>query len=291
MASITLGDRDRELLSLLREGDADVSSLAEGVDGDEAAIHERLPKLADNGLVHRVNDEVWAITDSGERTIASSPEGTMDERIDTPDAIEEQIESFDLRPDREEAVRNAFGFLQYWGTATGGEIVDGVYSENPAGFETAEAWWNECVRSRLADIPTVEAPDSGKSEWAYGETPIVDRRARDGRDTPDQDLTETSARFALERADLNAAELAALRSAFDLLVREGDATADELQRRVYPDHDAGYDSPEAWWNNCVGGTFESIPGVEQTNQERDRWEYRQSIEGPPSSPHGSSDDG
>jgi|GEM_PF-5039158 len=55
-------------LSLLQEEDANVSSLAEGVDGDEPAIRERLPKLADNGLVLPVRDDVYTTTGDGEQT-------------------------------------------------------------------------------------------------------------------------------------------------------------------------------------------------------------------------------
>jgi len=276
MGTITLDDRDTAILQRLSRDDAAVEGLADDVDCDRAYLEDRLPELADNGLVRPVREDAYAITESGRRSVDAPGDGTADEGIDTPEAVEQHIESFDLRPDREEAVRNAFGFLQYWGAATGGEIVDGVYSENPAGFETSEAWWDECVCDRLADLPPVDPPERDESEWTYADTPIVDRPC-DGRDVADDEVTEPSARFALERADLDAAERNAVRAAFDLLVREGDANADELQRRVYPDHDAGYDSPEAWWEDCVGATFASVPGVEQTNPDRDLWEYRQSV--------------
>jgi predicted transcriptional regulator len=147
VVSITIDDRDRAMLEPLRDGAADVESLARAADCSPGYARSRLPDLADNGLVRRADDAgTYAITDSGKRVVAGSPAGAMDDRIDTPPAVEERIESFDLRPDREEAVRNAFSFLRYWGEATASEIVDAVYPENLAGFESRDAWWTEFLR-------------------------------------------------------------------------------------------------------------------------------------------------
>lgn len=284
MVTITLDDHDRAILSRLYQGNADVASLAESVDCDEGYLRERLPELADNGLVLRVHSDVYRITANGKRTIAASPEGTMDNRIDTPPDVERAIESFTLRPDREEAVRNAFAFLHYWGEATEGEIIDAVYSENPAGFESRQEWWAEGVRDRLADLPFVQSGSSAGEEWVYVQTPIVEQHTDDGRGVADDDVTsKTSVKFALEQSDLNEDERNAVRAAFDLLVQEGDASADEIKKRVYPDHDAGYESASEWWTDRVRDAFESLPGVEQPNADRGSWEYQQSDEGPMSS--------
>lgn len=289
MVTITLDDRDREILSRLQQGKADVASLAENVGCDEAYVRDRLPELADNGLVLRVHSDVYTITANGKRTIAASPAGTMDNRIDTPPDVEQTIQSFGLRPDREEAVRNAFAFLHYWGKATEGEIIDAVYSENPAGFPSHQEWWTECIRDHLAELPSVRPASSTGREWRYAGTPTVDEHADDGREAPDTDVaSQTSVKYTLEQSDLDEDERDAVRAAFDLLVQEGDASAEEIKKRIYPNHDAGYGSPSEWWADCVAEAFESLPGVEQTNADRDVWEYRQSIEGPASSGPGAS---
>lgn len=283
MVTITLDDRDEAILEHLRREDADIEALADSVNCSRTYLEKRLPDLADNGLVLRVRGDVYTITANGKRTIAAAPAGTMDDRIDTPPDVEQRIESFDLRPDREEAVRNAFAFLHYWGAATEGEIIDGVYSENPAGFESSEEWWTECVRDRLADLPLVEASSSTDRQWRYTDTPTVDEPTDDGRDTPDDVISQTSVKYALERSRLDGDERSAVRAAFDLLVREGEMIADEIKKRIYPNHDAGYDSSSEWWDDCVREAFESLPGVEQTDVTGDVWRYRQSIEGPMSS--------
>ncbi len=276
---ITLDDRDGAVLERLREGDADVEALATSVDCNVDELRGRLPELADEGLVRAVGDDEYAVTADGKRAIAASPAGTMDDRIDTPPAVEDRIESFDLRPDRADAVRGAFAFLYFWGDATAGEIVDGVYSEHPAGFESEREWWNRLVRDRLADLPSVEPAESDGEPWRYAGATDVEDDAIDGRVAPDDPTPkETSVRFALERLD---DERAPVRVAFDYLVREGEANTAELQEAVYPDYGAGYESTSAWWTDCVRPAFERLPGVE--GSDGDGWRYRQDANGSPAS--------
>lgn len=282
MVTVTLDDRDREILDRLGRGAADVETLAASAPADPAYLRERLPELADNGLVRRVDDG-YAITDSGERAMAGSPTGRMDDRIDTPPAVEDAIESFDLRADREDAVRSAFAVLAYWGSATESEIVDAVYSEAPAGFDSRESWWAECVRDPLARLPRVDAPaersDSAAVSvdcWAFEGAPAVDQAGGDGRSAAGDDvLSDSSVRAAVAGSDIDDAERSAVRAAFAFLFREGEATADEIRDWAYPDHDAGYDSAVDWWADCVRPALDRLPGVEQSADSPESWAYRQ----------------
>ena len=283
MVTITLDERDSAILEVLSRGEADVESLADSASCPPEYLRNRLPELADNGLVQRVDDR-YTVTANGKRAIAGSPAGTMDDRIDTPAAVDREIQSFDLRPDREEAIRNAFAFLHYWGEAVASEIVDAVYSENPAGFESSEEWWTELVREHLADLPLVEPPESTGEPWRYSGTPTVDEVTEDGRLAPDDEPTgRTSVKFALEHSGLTEEERSAVRSTFELLVREGEASASAIEDRVYPDHDAGYDSAAEWWTDCVRDGLGSLPGVERADETGDVWQYRQTVQGPVSS--------
>lgn len=277
MVSITLDDRDRTMLERLADGDASVEALAETVDGDPSAVASRLGDLADNGLVVEADDGRYELTGNGERVLASSPAGTEDDRIDTPPAIEEQIEAFDLRPDREDAVRNAFSFLRYWGEAPASEIVDGVYSEDPAGYDDAETWWTELVRDRLADLPDVEAPADGDGQWRYAGTATVEEHTDDGRqELSPEDLAEHgSVAEALDRLDLSGAERDAVRAAFEFLAASEEASGDAIKGAVYAGHEAGYDDADEWWRECVRDAFAELPGVEQVDVGRERWRYDQ----------------
>ncbi|WP_232686045.1 hypothetical protein [Halobacterium zhouii] len=287
----TLDERDRVVLESLRRGNADIESLADNTDTTPEALQDRLVELADNGLVERADAGGYALTANGERVLVATPAGTADDRIDTPPDVERVIESFDLRPDREAAVRGAHSFLHYWGAATDSEIVDAVYSEVPAGFDGPDEWWAGFVRERLEALPSVEPPRSPDGEWQYSGTPIVEEETDDGRLLfEDEAVTRSSVKFALERLDLTDAERAAVREAFRVLAHEGEVTAADVVDRVYADHDAGYDSPDGWWADCVRPAFEAFPGVErvdentgtgeeQSDETEEGWRYQSSDEG------------
>ena len=295
MVDITLDGRDEAVLDRLREANGDVESLAESVGCDPESIGERLPELADNGLVRRVDggsgpgrsessddhgDAVYAITANGLRVLASSPAGTDDDRIDTPRAVQEAIGAFDLGPGMEEAILNAHAFLHYWGEAFPSEIVDAVYSEDPAGYESGMEWWTEGVRDRLAALPRVDPPATAEQPWRYTGTATVDEATEDGRDvSAGGEGPLPSVKYALERSRLSEPERSAVRAAFAFLLREGVADGATIAEEVYPEHPAGYDSPEKWWADCVRRVFERLPGVERSDDPGDRWVYTQWKEG------------
>lgn len=286
MVTITLDERDREALERLRDGDADAGSLAEHVGCDPSYLRTRLPELADNGLAERVDDG-YAITASGERAIASTPVGREDDRVDTPAEVERQLESFDLRVDREAAVRSAFAFLSYWDAVSEGELVDAVYSEHPAGFESHEEWWTEFVREHLADLPQVEPPDSTDLLWRFTGAPGVEEPTEDGRTAPgDAVPMGSSVTFALEHLDMDDEERSAIRAAFDRLVWASEVSATDLRESVYPDHDAGYGSASEWWDDCIRPAFGHLPGVQPSDESGHVWQYRQPTEGSMSSDPG-----
>ncbi len=276
MANNTLDDRDRVILEALHDGPADAESLADTANASAEDLQDRLSRLADNGLVERVEGG-FALTDGGERVLAASPAGVRDNRIDTPDDVDAEIESLDLRPDRADAVRDAFAFLRYWGEASGREIVDAVHTESPADFDDSESWW-AFVAERLAELPPVEAPGSGAETWRYDGTPVVAQQGEDGRLMLGSEGQHSSAKYALEALPVDGDERGAVRAAFGGLSREGEVGAAELREAVFPDHDAGYDSAEEWWA-FVAEHLASLPGVEQ----RDRhdgsggsvWVYRE----------------
>lgn len=178
--NITLDDRDEEILRHLRRSSADVGDLANALGCSSDYLESRLPALADNDLVTRTDDGGFAITDSGRRAIAGTPAGRMDDRLDTPDPVESRIRSYDLRADREAAVRGAFAFLRYWGDALEAEIVDAIYSETPAGYDSADEWWTDLVRDHLAGLPFVDPAESWDTPWRYTGTATVDSETDDG---------------------------------------------------------------------------------------------------------------
>lgn len=187
-------------------------------------------------------------------------------------AVLEAIEGFGLRPDEERAVRSAFTFLGYWGDATSAEIVDAAYGEEPASYETAARWWDDCVAERLAALPNVDppadgAPDSdgsGAGRWRYTGGATVEEPDRDGREVSGSGRNAPfgSVRHGIEELDLTDAERAAARVAFAALSEYGSAATGTLADELYDAHPAGYDSADAW-TDWLDGTFEELPDVDR----------------------------
>lgn len=280
MGNVTLDDRDRSILELLRSEPAAVDALAGSLDVDPEYLRSRLPELADNGLVSGTGGDTYALTDDGSRVLEATATGSRGDRVDTPPAVEGRVLAFDLQPAQEAALRGAFAFLQYWGEASSAEVIDGVYSEHPAGYADARAWWRDGVRDRLAELPLVDPPSPDDERWRFEGTPVVERGSGDGRVVAGADVAgRTSARFALERLDLTAAERRAVRRVFDRLVELGEVSSTAAEEQVYPEHDAGYGSPESWWDDLVGPALGELPGVERVDGERERWRYRATDDG------------
>lgn len=229
--------------------------------------------LADNGLLYDLGDGRYRRTESGRRVLVTSASGTLDEQIDTTPDVERVVDEFALGPDEADAVRHAFAFLRYWGRVTEEEILDAVYSEAPAGRETAEAWWEDVVRDPLAALPGVDPPTDPDEPWRYTGTAEAGEPFADGRRVLSASHpVYGDVKHALESLDLAGAEREAARAAFRYLYRRGEATDGEIREAVYPGHAAGYSSPRTWWDEVVEEAFDALPGVERMGT--DTWRYR-----------------
>ncbi|MFC6905464.1 hypothetical protein [Halalkalicoccus tibetensis] len=261
METPTLDDADRTVLERLANGPRTAAEL----DGfDDPA--ERLDALAESGLVVDGEDG-YELTDSGRRVIEAPGDASADDRIDAPDEVEAALEDADLAPDRAAALRGAFAFLSYWGEASAHEIRDAVYSEQPAGYDSSEAWWDDLVGDRLADLPEIEPADDGA--WHYAGRPGVDEPSVDGRHGPDDDAPYGDAKHALESLDLDRDERAAVHAAFALLADDGEADEERIAA-LHDDHPAGFGSAEEWYDR-IGALLAELPGVER---EGGTWRYR-----------------
>ena len=272
MSSNTLEGLGRAILEALEGRPADADTLEAEFDASREELDDQLSQLLENALVRETDDRKYELTENGVRVLNATPVGERDERIDMPEHVERAIEGFDLRPDEEAAIRSAFSFLRYWGEATTAEIVDGVYSEDPASYESADRWWDDCVAERLADLPNVdpstdEAEGPGGSsavQWRYTGEATVEQPDRDGREVRDVggEAPFGSVRHGIEELDLTDAERAAARAAFATLSGRGGATMEELADDLYDGNPAGYDSVDAW-TDWLKGVFEALPDVDR----------------------------
>ncbi|XVH30389.1 hypothetical protein ACNS7O_08215 [Haloferacaceae archaeon DSL9] len=270
MGSDKLTDADRRILGELVAGPATADELASGAAPSlgRATTDERLAFMRENGLVREAGS-AYELTESGRQVLAAPATGGADDRIDVPAEVERALGGRALRADRAASVRAAFAFLRYWGSATGSEIRDAVYSERPGGYEDRHRWWIDCLDPALRALPRIEPPDAPEGEWRYDGEPGVESGTDDGRERLGEAGPSGSARHALARRPLSDAERAAARSAFVALERSGAAETEALvdaasQTRVDSDNDAIE-------TNALTTALESIPGVDRDGG---RWSYR-----------------
>lgn len=278
MGNLDLTPSDEAVLRALASEPATADDLVAVADYERDELEVRLVAMADNGLVRERESGRYELADSGHRVLESPGDGTADSRIDVPDAVEDAIAAMDLRQDREEALVNVVAFLRYWGEATASEVIDAIYSENPAGYDAPDEWWSAFVRDRLAALPDVEPPDEGEV-WRYEGRPGVADETADGRTgfAVDADQTYGSVKHALESLDVEPSVRAAARDAFALLLRRGEARADELRADLDAEPPETDDSREEWWVAELRPVFEALPGVERTDADEETWRYAETV--------------
>ena len=275
MGSNTLDELDRNLLESLAEGSKTLEALESAFDVSESTLRDRLSRLVDTALVRAVDadGETYEATENGRRLLEATPAGARDDRIDTPAHVEDALESMSLRPDEAAAVRNAFSFLRYWGDATTAELIDGVYSETPAGYGTAAEWWDDCVRDRLAALPDVGRSSSGTETvdtvWQYEGRPVVDSPDdRDGRVVSDP-ITSSgsigSVRHGLERR-FSSAELWAARVAFAVVFESRQISVRTLADCISSDPSVAHEAVDDW-TNWAATVFSGVPDIERECRE------------------------
>lgn len=264
------------VLELLDAGPRPAADLAEALGAQPEPLGDRLADMADNDLVAEREDGRFERTPSGRRALRASADGTVDDRVDTSEEVERAIDTLGLERGEADAVRGAFALVKYWGGVTGDEIVDAVYSEVHAGYDSQDAWWTDCVGDALAELPDVEPPedpDDPDGTWRYDGVPGAADPGVDGRRVLDGDgLTFGSVKHTVESLDCSDAERDAVHAAFSALRRRGKATEGEIADAVYAGHPAGHSSAGAWWDGFLRDVFAELPGVERTGEAA--WVYR-----------------
>ncbi|WP_121823375.1 hypothetical protein [Halostella salina] len=265
MSTPTVTDDDIAVLRALSDGLADPDTVTERAGVDDAPI--RLDALAEAGLVRPTADG-YALTDSGERLLASPDDPPADSHLDAPPDVTAALDRLGLRPDHEDAVLAVYAFLSHWGEATRAEAVDAVFSEHPLGYVDGDDWWDETIRDALAALPGIEHDGD---RWRHAGGGIVDETGDGRRPFGSADRERFgSVKHALESLDVDSRQRTAVVAAFELLRSPGGATTAELRERA---HDAVSVEASAgtWWRDGVEPVFERLPGVERGGDRR--WRY------------------
>ncbi|MFB6081599.1 MAG: hypothetical protein ABEJ67_02140 [Halanaeroarchaeum sp.] len=144
------------------------------LDCSRRTAHDKLNDLVEDGLLATrkvgARSRVWWIpmtgpSDGGEADVTrGSPE--------RPLAVEQRVRDMELPGsgprlvDRQEAILAAYDYLRAHPSAKKSDFLEDVYPDHPAGFSTAEGWWN-VVQPALKELPQVDPPKERGHIWHF----------------------------------------------------------------------------------------------------------------------------
>jgi hypothetical protein len=127
-----------------------------------ARTRERLGREVSTGLSYR-------------STAAISDDVRPGEDVADLDAIEVPGYDDSLIERRREAVGAALALLRDETEATRSDVVDALYGNYPAGYESESSWW-ECIKTGFKQVSAIQGGD-GRRKWVYEPAPgITDTR-------------------------------------------------------------------------------------------------------------------
>lgn len=134
-------------------------------------------RTAHNKLNELVEDGVLETRKVGARSRVfwvpiERPTATPVADEETPLAVQNAMAEADLPgsgetlTNRREALRASYEYLVEHPSAKKSDFLQDVFPEHPAGFETAEGWWN-AIQPALKDLPGVDPPEERGHIWHF----------------------------------------------------------------------------------------------------------------------------
>ncbi|MFB6151263.1 MAG: ArsR family transcriptional regulator [Haloarculaceae archaeon] len=141
------------------------SDVMEAVGCSRRTAHNKLNELVERDVLRTrkvgSRSRVWWVPIERPRTETTdepSPERLVED-VDLP-GTGKTLEA------RREALLAAYEYLQEYPEAKKSDFLQEVFPEHPAGFETAEGWWN-ALQPALADLPGVDPPEERGHIWHF----------------------------------------------------------------------------------------------------------------------------
>lgn len=140
------------------------SDIMEAVDCSRRTAHNKLNELVDRGVLEtrKVGSRSRVWWTPIERTEIASTEPTP----------EQLVEDIDLPgtgktlKTRQQALLAAYEYIRDHPEAKKSDFLQDVFPDHPAGFETAEGWWN-AIQPALAELPGVDPPEERGHIWHF----------------------------------------------------------------------------------------------------------------------------
>lgn len=108
-------------------------------------------------------EDVWRYTGSSVREHATDGRHVSK----TYGSVRHAIEHLTQIGPRRTAVRAAFARLYSRERCAKRDFVESVFPEYPAGYDSADAWWNRCISPAFEQLPRVERIPEADTTWRY----------------------------------------------------------------------------------------------------------------------------
>ncbi|MEF8773249.1 MAG: ArsR family transcriptional regulator [Halobacteriales archaeon] len=143
----------------------------EALDCSRRTAHNKLTELVEEGVletrkVGARSRVFWVPIDSPADAAVEEHDGEV------PLAVRNAMAEADLPGTgrtlaaRREALRASYDYLVEHPSAKKSDFLQDVFPEHPAGFETAEGWWN-AIQPALKDLPGVDPPEERGHIWHF----------------------------------------------------------------------------------------------------------------------------
>ncbi|ELY61197.1 helix-turn-helix domain-containing protein [Natronolimnohabitans innermongolicus] len=142
----------------------------EALDCSRRTAHNKLNELVEDGVLETrkvgARGRVWW---KPLETPTHEPSGRDDS---VPTAVRSAMNEVELPgtgetlEDRREALHASYEYLTENPSAKKSDFLQDVFPQYPAGFETAEGWWN-AIQPALRELPGVDPPQERGHIWHY----------------------------------------------------------------------------------------------------------------------------
>ena len=153
------------------------ADVMEALDCSRRTAHNKLNALVDDGRLETrkigSRGRVWWIPiPAGDPDRTAVDAMRADDDAGLVDDVRAAVESAELPGSgetleaRREALLAAYEYLAENPNASRSDFLDSVYPDHPAGFETADGWWN-AIQPELKRLPGVDPPEERGHLWQF----------------------------------------------------------------------------------------------------------------------------
>ncbi|QFU83297.1 helix-turn-helix domain-containing protein [Natronorubrum aibiense] len=146
------------------------SDVMDALECSRRTAHNKLNALVDDGALETrkvgARGRVWWVPLDGEPTVPPERDDHVPDTVRNAMADVELPGTGETLENRREALRAAYDYLTENPSAKKSDFLQDVFPQHPAGFETADGWWN-AIQPALKELPGVDPPQERGHIWHF----------------------------------------------------------------------------------------------------------------------------